>query len=132
MLRRFLAKALVIVGGLTVFTCYGHDGPQHEVDELTERMKSEGQVPNLLIQRAIEYKVLGQFAEAAKDLERALVLDEESVAARRELSLAYFSLGKTNEAMAAINRALNSAADSIEQAGLLMVRSGLFRARREY
>jgi tetratricopeptide (TPR) repeat protein len=130
--RSFLAKALVGVGGLIAFTCYGHDGPQHEVDELTERMKIEGQVPNLLIQRATEYKVLGQFAEAAKDLERALVLDEESVPARRELSLAYFSLGKTNEALATINRALNSPADSIEQAGLLMVRSGLFRTRREY
>jgi tetratricopeptide (TPR) repeat protein len=129
---KLLVKALLAVGGLMVFACYAHDSPEHEVDELTERIKIEGQLPTLLIQRAIEYKILGQFAEAVKDLEHALVQDEESVPARRELSLAYFSLGKTNEALATINRALSSPADSIDQAGLLIVRSGFLRARREY
>jgi tetratricopeptide (TPR) repeat protein len=118
--------------GLFVLHSYGHEGPEHEVEELTERIKVEGELPDLLIQRAIEYKVLGKFAEAAKDLERALSIQEESVPARRELSLAYFELGKTNEAMATVTRALNSPADSAERAGLLIVRAGFFRTRSDY
>jgi tetratricopeptide (TPR) repeat protein len=54
------------------------------------------------------------------------------VAARRELSQAYFSLGKTNEALATVSRALKSPADAADQASLLMVRAGILRARREF
>src|SRR5256712_12979990 len=73
-----------------------HEGPEHEIDELTERIKIEGESADLLLQRAIEYNVLNKGAEAVKDLERALDLDSRSAAIQRELSRAYFSIGKTN------------------------------------
>jgi tetratricopeptide (TPR) repeat protein len=128
-IARSVGGALCALG---CFTCLAHEGPEHEIDELTERMSVEGQTPDLLIQRAIEFRVLGKLPEAARDLERALDSPEESVTAKRELSQVYFALGKTNEALALVTRALKEPADAPEQASLLMVRSGILSARREY
>ena len=71
-LARPCAFALALFGGLC---CWAHDGPEHDIAELTEQIKIQGPSPDLLIQRATEYKVLGNFSEAAKDLEHALDLD---------------------------------------------------------
>src|SRR5437870_3950253 len=76
-----------------------HDGPEHDIEELTDRIAKEGESADLLLQRAIEYQVLGKFAEAAKDLERALQFEGHAATTQRELSRAYFALGKTNEAL---------------------------------
>ena len=111
---------------------FAHEGPEHEIEELTEQMKVQGQTPDLLLQRAIEYNVLGKFADAAKDLERALELNAGSLPAQRELGQAYFALGKTNEALATVTKALQAPSDSIEQASLHMVRVTILRARRDY
>lgn len=127
-----LRPLALLLGGLLSTCCWAHEGPEHEIEELTEQMKVQGQSADLLVKRAIEYKVLGQFAEAAKDLEQALDLDEASVTAQRELSQAYFALGKTNEALSTVTRALRSGGDSLEQASLFAVRSDILRARREY
>ena len=64
-----LAACGSVVMGAAVFA---HDGPEHEIDELTARIKSEGESADLLLQRAIEWNVLNKTAEAIKDLERAL------------------------------------------------------------
>lgn len=110
----------------------GHDGPEHEIAELTEQMRVQGPSAGLLLQRAVEYNILAKYSDAAKDLELALTLEPNSINAQRELSLAYFSLGKTNEALATVNRALRSQADPADESSLLMVRSGMLRARREF
>jgi tetratricopeptide (TPR) repeat protein len=109
-----------------------HEGPEHEIAELTEQMQVQGPTSNLLIQRAVEYNILGKYTEASKDLERALELDPNSINARRELSQAYFSLGKTNEALATVSRALRSIGEPADQAACLMIRAGMFRARKEF
>jgi tetratricopeptide (TPR) repeat protein len=111
---------------------FAHDGPEHEIEELTERIAREGESADLLIQRAIEYQVLSKFAEAARDLERALQLEADSVMAHRELSRAYFSLGKTNDALRTATRALKSPAAAHDHAALLMVRTEILRARGEH
>jgi predicted Zn-dependent protease len=77
----------------------GHEGPEADIEELTERMKFEGVSAHLLLQRAIEYNVLGKSAEAIKDLERAAELESHSPTIQRELSRTYFAAGKTNEAL---------------------------------
>lgn len=122
----------VLIAALFSVWCCAHEGPEHEIEELTEQMKVQGETADLLLQRAIEYKVLGEFAKAARDLERAIELEDDLVTAQRELSQAYFSLGKTNEALATVTRALKSGGDAAEQAGLLVTRAGILRARREY
>ncbi|MFO1498387.1 MAG: tetratricopeptide repeat protein [Verrucomicrobiota bacterium] len=132
MLRSWLTMLVAIGVWSSGLWSMAHDGPEHEIDELTAQMKVQGESSDLLIQRAIEYNILGRFPDAAKDLERALDLDESSLVAQRELSQTYFSLGKTNEALTTITRALRPSVDTPEQASLHMVRVGILQARREY
>lgn len=109
-----------------------HEGPEHEIEELTERIKKEGESDDLLLQRAIEYKVLGNYAEAARDLERASSLNANSIPVQRELSRAYTALGKTNEALQTVSRALKYAGEAADHASLLIVRAEIFQSRKEY
>ena len=109
-----------------------HDGPEHEIDELTERIKVEGESAELLLERAIEYNVLNKTAEATKDLERALYYESHSPIILRELSRTYFATGKTNEAKDTASRGLEYAARGAEHASLLMLRAEITRARKEY
>ena len=109
-----------------------HEGPEHEIDELTERLRDEGESADLLLQRAIEYNVMGKTAEAVKDLERALTFESHSPIIQRELSRAYFAAGKTNEAYDTATRGIKYASAGAEHASLLMVRSDVLRARKDY
>ena len=43
-----------------------HEGPEHEIEELTGRMQKHGESADLLTERAVEYRVLGKLAEATK------------------------------------------------------------------
>src|SRR5438309_2368434 len=108
-----------------------HEGPEHEIDELTERIKTEGESADLLLQRAIEYNVLRKGNEAVKDLERALDFDSHSPMILRELSRAYFSIGKTNEAFDTATRGIKSAEEGDVRASLFMERCEISRARRD-
>jgi tetratricopeptide (TPR) repeat protein len=109
-----------------------HDGPEHEIDELTDRIKIEGESADLLLQRAIEYNVLGKSAEAIKDLERALNHDAESPIIHLELSRAFFATGKTNEAFDTASRGLKLATEPPAKAALLLMRADITRARKDY
>jgi tetratricopeptide (TPR) repeat protein len=109
-----------------------HEGPEHEIDELTERIKAEGESADLLLQRAIEYNVLNKGAEAVKDLQRALDYDPHSAAIQRELGRSYFSIGKTNEAFDAAGRGLKNASDGPEKASLYVLRAEISRAKKDF
>lgn len=123
----------VLAGWLALgLPAFAHEGPEHEIEELTERIKKEGESDDLLLQRAIEYTVLGKNAEAAKDLERALSLNANSIPVQRELSRAYMALGKTNEALQTASRALKHAEEGADHASLLIVRAEIFRSQKEY
>ena len=131
-LFRNIAGAVVVcslwVGGMAL----AHDGPEHEIDELTERIKSEGESADLLLQRAIEYNVLNKGNEAVADLQRALSFDTHSAPVERELSRAYFSIGKTNEAYDSATHALKYAQDGPEKASIYMLRGEIQRARKDF
>lgn len=109
-----------------------HDGPEHEIEELTERIEKEGESANLLLQRAIEYNVLGKYGEAIKDLQRALNFDADSPIIHLELSRAYFANAKTNEAFDTATRGLKLATEPEAKASLLMMRAEIARARKDY
>src|SRR5436190_12579616 len=109
-----------------------HDGPENEIDELTERLKQEGDSADLLLQRAIEYNVLNKSAEAIKDLQKALEFDKDSSVIHLELSRAYFATGKTNEAFDTASRGLQLATEPESKAALLMMRADITRAKKDY
>lgn len=127
---RQLLPALLLAFATSI--ALAHDGPEHEIEELTARLKAEGDSADLLVQRAIEFKVLGKLAEAAKDLDRALELDGSSALAHRELSLTYFALGKTNEALRAVNHGLGIPLPPADHAALLVARAEILRPRGEH
>ena len=108
-----------------------HDDPEHEIEELTERIVKEGESADLLLQRAVEYQVIKKPGEAVKDLERAIQLEPDSPAIQRELGRAYFSTGKTNEALRVVTRGIDGEAKGADLASLLMVRVEILRARKD-
>ena len=81
-----------VIGGSP---CRGiaHEGPEHEIEELTERINHHGESPGLLVERAVEYRVLGNLGEATKDLERAGKLDPSSLDVQRELGQVVTEIG---------------------------------------
>ena len=111
---------------------WSHEGPEHDIEELTERITKEGASADLLLQRAVEYQVIKKNAEAVKDLEHAHQLEPYSPAILRELGRAYFSTGKTNEALATVTRGLDSDVKGADRGAILMVRSEILRARKEH
>ncbi|MGE3310225.1 MAG: tetratricopeptide repeat protein [Limisphaerales bacterium] len=107
-----------------------HEGPEHEIEELTALLKARGDSPDLLIERAIEYGVLGKYTEAIHDLERALQLDPNSIHAFRELGRLQSLNGKTDDAIATVSRALRLGIEEpIDRGGLLILRAELLRSK---
>lgn len=112
---------------------WAHEGPEHEIEELTDLLKIRSDSSDLLLQRAIEYRVLGQMTNALKDLEEAARIDPLDIKIQRELSKVQFWTGKTNEAVETVSHAIATKSNEPdEKAGLLMIRSQFLRARGEY
>ena len=110
----------------------GHEGPEAEIEELTERMKISGETANLLTERAIEYRVLGKLPEATKDLERAAVLDPKSIPIHRELGRVQFLGGKAGDAVATVTRGLTLKTDEpADLASLRMLRAEILRSQND-
>ena len=109
-----------------------HEGPEHEIEELTERMQKHGESADLLMERAIEYRVLGKLAEATKDLERAALYDATSIPVHRELSRVLFLTGKLDEALAiaASGLALKTG-EAPDLASLRALRAELWLSKKE-
>ena len=114
------------------FRAAAHEGPEHEIEELTERMQKNGETAGLLTERAIEYRVLGKLAEATKDLERAAVLAPNSIAIHRELGRVQFLGGKANDAIATATRGLALKTDDpADLASLRMLRAEIYRSQND-
>src|SRR5687767_11363678 len=130
-LRMTLGAVMVLGALLLPPFARAHDGPEHEIEELTQRIKEEGESADLLLQRAIEYAVIRKNAEALKDLERAVHFEPESAPILRELSRAYLASGKTNEASDTIKRAIKNAEPGAERGSAHMVQCEIRRARKD-
>ena len=110
-----------------------HEGPEHEIEELTARMQKNGESADLLTERAVEYRVLGKLAEATKDLERAAVLDPRSIAIHGELGRVLFLGGKAGDAIATITRGLTLKSDEpADIASLRMLRAEILRSQNDH
>jgi len=130
-LHRWLLALLL--SGCTVFQLAAHEGPEHEIEALTEKMKTSGESAELLADRAIEYRLLGKLPEAIKDLERAVVLDTQSMAIQRALAHALYLDGKADDALATISRGLRANVDEpAEIAALRILRAEILRSKKDY
>ena len=109
-----------------------HAGPEHDIEELTDRLAKEGESADLFLQRAIEYELLSKHGEATRDLEHALKFEPHSLPIQRELSRTYFASGKTNEALQTANRGLEGAGGGADYAALLVVRAEILRAANQF
>jgi tetratricopeptide (TPR) repeat protein len=120
------------IAALVTGAVFAHEGPEHEIEELTERMMKHGESADLLTERAIEYRVMGKLAEATKDLERAAVLDPNSIATHRELGRVLFLGGKPADAISTVTRGLKLESEEPgEIASLLMLRAEVLRSQKE-
>lgn len=101
-----------------------HEGPEHEIEELTHRMDQQGESADLLLERAIEYRTLGRWAEAAKDLQRAVRLEPRDPLLFRELAQVQLREGRAGEALATLRQAIRLPGLSAqERAAILLIRS---------
>ena len=109
-----------------------HEGPEHEIEELTARMKKNGESAELLTERAVEYRVLGKLDEAVKDLERAAIFDPASIGIHRELGRVLFLSGKGADGIATVTRGLALKTDEpADLASLRMLRAEMLRSQNE-
>lgn len=109
-----------------------HEGPEHEIEELTQRMAEHGESAELLAERAIEYRVLGKLAEATKDLERAVSIGTASLFVHRELARVLLLDGKADAALAQVARALTlDTEEPADTAALRMLRAEIYRSKNE-
>ncbi|HTI69958.1 MAG TPA: tetratricopeptide repeat protein [Candidatus Limnocylindria bacterium] len=134
-MKRTLSPALflALAGWLAVVPlAMAHAGPEHDIEELTDRLAKEGESADLYLQRAIEYQVLGKYSEATRDLEQAMRFDRRNPAIQRELGRTYFAAGKTNEALDTVTRAIGAKPADLDHAALLVVRAEILRARKRY
>lgn len=132
-LRDVRAIAWILLGAVLLgpLPLRAHDGPEHEIEELTNRLKRSGESADLYLERAIEYQLLGKLAEAARDLERAIELEPLNVPAHRELGRVYFRLGKTPEALTVLGKGLSLVSSPAEQATLLISRAEVLLSKNE-
>ena len=105
-----------------------HDSPEHKIRDLSSELAHTGKSPALLIERALEHRELGQFADAAADLKAAYELDPKSIVALKELALVQLAEGKTDVALSTINVALTNT----PAPDFLMARAEIQTVRAEY
>lgn len=124
---------LVLGSGMVGPVAWPHEGPEHEIEELTATIEARGESADLLLERAVEYLVLGRNTEAARDLERAVELNPGSIHVRRELARVQFLAGKVEVAVATVTRALRlEVGDPLDRAGLLMLRAEIYRSQKQW
>jgi tetratricopeptide (TPR) repeat protein len=109
-----------------------HDSPEHVVEILTARMEAVGHRPDLLWRRATEYRVLGQLDAATRDLKSAIKAQPGFLAALTDLSRIQLAQGRHRNALATINRALDSADSDAARAPLWMVRADILADRGDF
>ena len=105
-----------------------HDSPEKLVNRYTALMAEHGPTPLLLYQRATEYRVMGELAKAASDLEQAVRLNPDFLFGQTELSRIYLAQGRSIDAVSAINRAIEMVPREEDRCEHYMIRAQAHRA----
>lgn len=114
-----------LLGGiLCLGVAWAHDGPEHQIEVLSARLIREGDSAETLLERAIEYRVLGRLTSAARDLQRAVRLAPADSLVLRELAQVELQRGRVSKALLWVRQALAlPELPTGERAALLMIRS---------
>ncbi len=114
----WIAAVLVIGVGAASF---GHDSPAHVIELLTERIESEGENPSLLLRRSYEYRAMGDYEAAERDLSRIIEIDHYELAAYVALARVRWAQKDIEGADAAMRAGLEISAPEAERSELLAV-----------
>jgi len=123
-----LALLGVLLAG--VATSQAHHNTEEMIREFTEQIEAEGDkaAPELYYRRATEYRVLREFGKAEADLEKAIAIAPEFVAAHEDLGRVLQRRGDHTEALASLGRAIAVATTERELAASLAVRAEILAA----
>jgi len=120
-----LCAAMLLVTGFDVI---GHDSPEHEIEALNKKIAASGATAELLAQRATEWRALGKYDEAARDLEKALLTRSNSIPLILEYASVELERGNVCVASGVIESGLARAQET-EKAPLHMMMAEVFEQR---
>jgi tetratricopeptide (TPR) repeat protein len=83
-----------------------HPGPHHEIERLTGLLRAEPNRPDLLVQRAVQYRLDGQLEKALQDVDRARTIEPAAPDIALQRGLILSALRADAEADRELTRAL--------------------------
>ncbi len=109
-----------------------HEGPQHEIDELTERIAADGPNAEWNYRRACAYIAIQSPEKALDDLRTAIQLDARHFDAHLELCKVLLSLGQLDDAMKASTHAKETFPMHARYAECAVARGDIFVAKNQW
>jgi tetratricopeptide (TPR) repeat protein len=111
-----------------------HHNTEEMIRQFTEQIEAKGDqaAPELYYRRATEYRVLREYAKAQADLEKAVAIAPEFVAAHEDLGRIHQLNGEHAEALASLGRAIAAATTEREKAASLAVRAEILTAAGKF
>jgi tetratricopeptide (TPR) repeat protein len=61
------------------FSVIAHDSPEHQIEALNKKIAANGATAESLARRATEWRALGKYDEASHDLQKALLINSNSI-----------------------------------------------------
>jgi tetratricopeptide (TPR) repeat protein len=122
------ATGILLCAGMLLITGFdviGHDSPEHEIEALDKKIAKIGATAELLARRATEWRALGKYDEAARDLGKALLIKSNSTPLILEYASVELERGNPGAASRAIENGLARAQET-EKAPLHMMMADLF------
>ena len=133
MRRAHIAKlcALTLFG---VATASAHHNAEEMIRQFTEQIAAKGDEtpPEIYYRRATEYRVLRQLDKAKADLEKAIEIAPEYVAAHEDLGRIHQAHGRHEEALQCLANAIAVSTTDREKAASLAVRAEILSAEGKH
>lgn len=130
-IRQIWKSALQLCALVAAVAAIAHDSPEHEIEGLNQKIAANGPTAELLARRATEWRALGKYDEASRDLERALVINSNSIPLLLEYASVELERGNVCNAETTVRYGLNRAAES-QKGALHMMLSEIAESRGLY
>ena len=110
---------------------HAHHDTEKMIALFSERIQSGEASAELYFRRAIEYRVLRQYAKAEADLQQALKVDPNYTAAHRELAHLLAKKGQNRLAIQSAKQAIHASRDINERSGAMILLARLLAESRQ-
>lgn len=107
---------------------HAHHDTEKMIALFTRRMESGEANAELYFRRAVEYRVLRQYAKAEADLQQALKIDPNYTSAHRELAHLLAKKGEKRLAIQSARQAIHASGDINERSGAMILLARLLGA----